>query len=173
MPYEGKETVCAEDFGCIPLLVELLTDGDAFVKSQAAAALMRCPFPLPTLPSPCPLSPPPTYSLSPYLPSLCLLSPLCPLSPPPTYPPSAHSPLPLRTLPLVPTLPLPSLTDYPNLPLSIAVITKGKYSELEAGALPSLVDLMGDTDSEVRLNSIKARPSCIHTHCTRFSEPVL
>ena len=66
------------------------------------------------------------------------------------------------------TLPLPthSLPAHPpfwyelhhcllHLSLSIAVITKGKYSELEAGALPSLVALMGDTESEVRLNSIK------------------
>ncbi len=40
VPYEGKETAC--DSESIPALVELLRDGDAFVKAQAAAALMRC-----------------------------------------------------------------------------------------------------------------------------------
>ena len=43
-------------------------------------------------------------------------------------------------------------------PFSIAVITKGKYGVLEADALPQLVALLHDEDSEVRLNSIKASP---------------
>ncbi len=38
---------------------------------------------------------------------------------------------------------------------SVSVITKGKYSVLEAGALPCLVTLLSDEDSEVRLNTIK------------------
>ena len=38
---------------------------------------------------------------------------------------------------------------------SIAVITKGKQCVLEAGALPKLVSLLSDENSEVRLNSIK------------------
>ncbi len=39
VPYEGKETACDSD--SIPALVELLRDEDSFVRSQAAAALMR------------------------------------------------------------------------------------------------------------------------------------
>ena len=42
LPHEGKEVACGPE--CIPALVKLLSDGDAFVRSQAAAALMRCEF---------------------------------------------------------------------------------------------------------------------------------
>ena len=42
------------------------------------------------------------------------------------------------------------------IPLSISVITKGKYAVLEAAALDKLVPLLSDFNSEVRLNSIKA-----------------
>ena len=40
LPHEGKEVACGAE--CIPALVTLLSDGDAFVRSQAAATLMRC-----------------------------------------------------------------------------------------------------------------------------------
>lgn len=40
VPSEGKE-VCVREEGCVETLVRLLMDGDAFVRSQAAAALMR------------------------------------------------------------------------------------------------------------------------------------
>ncbi len=36
------------------------------------------------------------------------------------------------------------------------MITQGKYSVLESGALPILVSLLSDPCSEARLNSIKA-----------------
>jgi len=39
LPYEGKEVACGAE--CIPALVGLLSDSDTFVRSQAAAALMR------------------------------------------------------------------------------------------------------------------------------------
>lgn len=67
---------------------------------------------------------------------------LATLLPPPSSP---SSPFPLP----------PSFTPSPSPPSSIAVITKGKYSVLAAGALPQLVTLLNDEDSEVRLNSIK------------------
>jgi len=70
------------------------------------------------------------------------------LLPPPSSPSSPSSSL----LPFPPPLLSPFLP-----PSSIAVITKGKYSVLEAGALPQLVTLLSDEDSEVRLNSIKVR----------------
>ena len=42
---------------------------------------------------------------------------------------------------------------------SIAVITRGKYAVLEAGAMPHLISLLSDTSSEVRTNSIKVTSS--------------
>lgn len=39
VPLEGKEEGC--ECGCVPLLVGLLKDRDAFTRAQAAAALMR------------------------------------------------------------------------------------------------------------------------------------
>ena len=41
--------------------------------------------------------------------------------------------------------------------LRIAVITKGKYAVLEAGAMPHLINLFNDSSSEVRTNAIKVR----------------
>ena len=38
---------------------------------------------------------------------------------------------------------------------SMAVITKGKYAVLEAGALPHLISLFTDSSSEVRTNAVK------------------
>ena len=52
LPLEGKETCCT--CGCIPLLLELLTDQDSDTLAQATASLMRYHFPtltsLPTSP---------------------------------------------------------------------------------------------------------------------------
>ena len=52
LPLEGKETCCT--CGCIPLLLELLTDQDSDTLAQAIASLMRYHFPtltsLPTSP---------------------------------------------------------------------------------------------------------------------------
>ena len=39
----------------------------------------------------------------------------------------------------------------------ITITTKGKYSAIEAEAIPNLVKLLGDPESEVRLNALKVR----------------
>lgn len=42
-----------------------------------------------------------------------------------------------------------------HLVCSIAVITRGKYSVLEAGAMTPLISLLNDPTSEVRTNAVK------------------
>ena len=37
----------------------------------------------------------------------------------------------------------------------ITITTKGKNSAIEANAIPNLVKLLGDSESEVRLNALK------------------
>lgn len=39
----------------------------------------------------------------------------------------------------------------------ITITTKGKYAAIEAGAIPNLVNLLEDPESEVRLNALKVR----------------
>jgi len=40
--------------------------------------------------------------------------------------------------------------------MTITITTKGKYTALEAEAIPPLVELVDDATSEVRLNALKA-----------------
>ena len=39
----------------------------------------------------------------------------------------------------------------------ITITTKGKYAAIEADAIPNLVNLLEDPESEVRLNALKVR----------------
>ena len=39
----------------------------------------------------------------------------------------------------------------------ITITTKGKYAAIEADAIPNLVNLLEDSESEVRLNALKVR----------------
>lgn len=41
--------------------------------------------------------------------------------------------------------------------LRITITTKGKYAAIEADAIPNLVNLLEDPESEVRLNALKVR----------------
>ena len=41
--------------------------------------------------------------------------------------------------------------------LRITITTKGKYAAIEADAIPNLVNLLEDHESEVRLNALKVR----------------
>ena len=41
--------------------------------------------------------------------------------------------------------------------LRITITTKGKYAAIEAEAIPNLVNLLEDPESEVRLNALKVR----------------
>ena len=55
---------------------------------------------------------------------------------------------------------------------SIAVITKGKYSVLEAGSLAHLIALLSDSTSEVRTNAVKVGVhALVHTYC-RTCQPL-
>ena len=121
LPLEGKETCCT--CGCIPLLLELLTDQDSDTLAQAIASLMRYHFPtLTSLPTSPHLLP------SHHFPALTLTSLPHP-HPHITSPPSHHFPtLTLTSLPR----PHPHITSPPSPSHHFPTLTLTPLSALQS-----------------------------------------
>ena len=170
--------------GCIPALVELLSDQDKDTRAQATASLMRSElrpyhcsghemdtslsiFLSPPAPSHHHFYPPiTTIPVPSHHHHLCshhhpLLPPITTLLPPITTPCSLPSPP--CSLPSPPPAPSHHHT------CSIAVITKAKHTMVEQGAIPLLTAQLEHTSSEVRLNTIKV---CVVQVCTLETIPL-